>query len=421
MYSKVMLDTFVTSLKDPNWVARVQSWLGVSYAESETNTNTLLSNQIAEFIGDTQDTDSPPPPEPYHRSPSEERLHELGQIDISRRKEQLSQTRRPVRTNPILHVYFSLATELGYEPFYITFIPFIFWSYDPYIGYRITANWVVSMYVGQALKNYWRIPRPACPPAIPLELETATEYGAPSTHAIVGTGLPFYTLYLVYNNYEISFLPSLSLAVLWCVSICLSRVYLGVHSLWDIVTGILISVSILLLVEPVLNICDPVLFERPGFVFVLPLLQILLIKIYPKVEWWSMDLGDTTAILGSGSSMIMGCFLNTSYYTFFLGHLVTKGCLGFAVGTITIEKIGLSVLRSVIGILILIPVRFSSKFLFYRIIPPLFGNHLPLDQVTKIPHYELPYKYLTYNLIGLCITLFVPKAFILLGIPNISL
>ena len=125
----------MSALKDPRWVARVQGWLGVSYAESEGNSgDPLLSNQIAEFIGDTKDTAPRPSFEPYHRSPSAERLHELGGTDISRRTEQLSQARRPVRTNPLLHLYFSLATELGYEPFYITFNSFVFWSYDPYIG-----------------------------------------------------------------------------------------------------------------------------------------------------------------------------------------------------------------------------------------------------------------------------------------------
>ena len=83
--------------------------------------------------------------------------------------------------------------------------------------------------------------------------------------------------------------------------------------------------------------------------------------------------------------------------------------------------LGLSVLRSVLGILILVPVRFTSKFLFYRIIPPLFGNKLPMEQITKVPHYELPYKFLTYNLIGLSITLFVPHTFALIGIPIVSL
>ena len=135
-----MLESIVSSLKDPHWVAMVQGFLGVSYAQSETDTDKVLSNQIAEFIEDTNDTDVPPSPRPYYRSPSAERLHELADNDISRRKEQLTQSRRPVRTNPLLHVYFSLASELGYEPFYITFIPFVFWSYDPYIGMCFPVN-----------------------------------------------------------------------------------------------------------------------------------------------------------------------------------------------------------------------------------------------------------------------------------------
>ena len=130
-----MLETFVAALKDPHWVAWVQSCLGVSYAGKEGDSgDTLLSNQVAEFIGDTTDTDPRPSLQPYHRSPSAERLDQLEGTDISRRKEMLSQGRRPVRTNPLLHLYFSLATELGYEPFYITFNSFMFWSYDPYIG-----------------------------------------------------------------------------------------------------------------------------------------------------------------------------------------------------------------------------------------------------------------------------------------------
>lgn len=69
----------------------------------------------------------------------------------------------------------------------------------------------------------------------------------------------------------------------------------------------------------------------------------------------------------------------------------------------------------------MIPIRFTSKFLFYRIIPPLFGNQLPMEQITKVPHYELPYKFMTYSLIGLSITLFVPRAFVSIGIPIVSL
>lgn len=139
---------------------------------------------------------------------------------------------------------------------------------------------------------------------------------------------------------QVSLLPALMLATLWCVSICVSRVYLGVHSLWDIFTGVTISVSILLLVEPVLNLCDPLLFAQPWYLSVLPLIGVLLVKMYPRVEWWSMDVGDTTAIVASGLSMVMGSFLNSLNHTYFARHMVAGESLGYAIGSITVEKIG---------------------------------------------------------------------------------
>ena len=78
-------------------------------------------------------------------------------------------------------------------------------------------------------------------------------------------------------------------------------------------------------------------------------------------------------------------------------------------------------LRSVVGILILFPVRFVLKFLFYRVLPALVGNRLPIEQLSKVPRYELSYKFVTYNVLGLFITLFVPLSFELLGVPTLSL
>ena len=153
------------------------------------------------------------------------------------------------------------------------------------------------------------------------------------------------------------------IAVLWWVSICVSRVYLGVHSLWDIFTGVTISILILFLVEPVLNWCDPLLIKTPYIVLLLlPLLEILLLKMYPRVEWWSMDLGDTTAIVAAGCAMVMGCFLNPKYNAFFQFYLTKPDLL--LPGTLSIENIGkVSCILSLVEIEIrLIRTLFRSPF-----------------------------------------------------------
>lgn len=110
-----------------------------------------------------------------------------------------------VQTMAIIDFFFRFATELGYEPFYITVIPFFMWNIDSFVGRQAVLLWSISMYTGQALKPLIRWPRPPSPPVIRLEQNPILEleYGFPSTHCIVSTILPFYTLYLTLDRYEV--------------------------------------------------------------------------------------------------------------------------------------------------------------------------------------------------------------------------
>ena len=112
-----------------------------------------------------------------------------------------------VKTFFLLDLFFRFASELGYEPFYITVMPFFMWNVDAYVGRLVIMLWCFSMYAGQAIKPLIRWPRPPSPPVIRLEQNPILEmeYGFPSTHATVCTTLPFYTLYLAYYRYEVSY------------------------------------------------------------------------------------------------------------------------------------------------------------------------------------------------------------------------
>ena len=111
-----------------------------------------------------------------------------------------------VETWPLVDIYFKLATELGYEPFYITGIPFLLWNFDTVLVRHAVLLWGMSMYFGQAAKSVFKIPRPACPPAVRIEQNAnmEREYGFPSTHAMVCTTMPFYLVYLSSWRYEVS-------------------------------------------------------------------------------------------------------------------------------------------------------------------------------------------------------------------------
>lgn len=83
--------------------------------------------------------------------------------------------------------------------------------------------------LGQGIKDIVRWPRPGSP-VIQLQHKWAMEYGMPSTHAMVGVSIPFSVLLYTMDRYQYNIPLGLCLAIIWCTLICLSRLYLGMHT-----------------------------------------------------------------------------------------------------------------------------------------------------------------------------------------------
>jgi len=107
-------------------------------------------------------------------------------------------------TNRFLYYLFHFGANLGNEIFYMTFFPFWFWNIDGCVGRQLCTFWCIFMYIGQATKDIVKLPRPASPPVIQLEKRYALEYGMPSTHAMVGAGIPFAIFFLTKERYIVS-------------------------------------------------------------------------------------------------------------------------------------------------------------------------------------------------------------------------
>lgn len=87
---------------------------------------------------------------------------------------------------------------------------------------------VVSL-LGQGIKDILRWERPG-PPVIKLQSKWAMEYGMPSTHAMVAVSIPFSILLYTMNRYQYNVPVGLFIAVAWCTVVCVSRLYLGMHT-----------------------------------------------------------------------------------------------------------------------------------------------------------------------------------------------
>lgn len=146
---------------------------------------------------------------------------------------------------------FSFGSKLGYELFYTISFSYCFWNIDQFICRRLMLVWAILMYIGQALKDIIRWPRPNGPDLLILEPAYSFEYGMPSTHAILSLSMPVNLFLILYGRYEVNMdykmvctykivliliylqfsIPTfIAISISWCSLICCSRIYLGMHS-----------------------------------------------------------------------------------------------------------------------------------------------------------------------------------------------
>ncbi|CAH1124432.1 unnamed protein product [Ceutorhynchus assimilis] len=322
--------------------------------------------------------------------------------------------------NKLWYYLFVFGTALGDELFYTTFIPFWFWNVDGFVGRRVVLVLGLVMYIGQAFKDIIRWPRPGAP-VIQLQEKWALEYGFPSTHAMVGVSIPFSVVLFTMNRYEYDISWGLAIAFLWCTVVCMSRLYLGMHSVLDIVAGLLLAITLMALLVPLSDHLDNFLLTDPTSPFLLLTSSILMIVYYPNSGKWTPTRGDTTMILSVCVGVLIGAWLN--YQT---GQMTSSDLsLPYIIMWPSWTMFGCLLLRTLIGFALVLLTRQLCKSLSYSFICALLKedetklkkseNTLQNKHKTIV---DLGCKYVTCGMIGFNLVYLIPLLFRLLKIER---
>ena len=152
------------------------------------------------------------------------------------------------------------------------------------------------MYLGQGLKDVIQLERPRMPEVVRLQTKWSEEFGLPSTHAMMGLSVPWAAFYLTMEKY--SFPPSLALSVtcVWVVLVTGSRMYLGMHSLADILAGLLLTTLLMPTLLHLVSLSDIFLLSSP----LAPLLSLsaslLALLLFPSTPHHHWSPSATTAV-----------------------------------------------------------------------------------------------------------------------------
>jgi membrane-associated phospholipid phosphatase len=210
---------------------RVSSSGHLNYSSNES-TSTLTQTETITIKQDENDTEEPEKTSKHKRTLSGPKKF----VNDTDHSHIIAQT---TIHSQFWYYMFLLGASMGNEIFYCLFFPFWFWNVDGAIARKVGFLWGIFMYFGQATKDLLCMPRPASPPVVKLEERYKAEYGFPSTHAMVSAGLPLSLVVLSYSRYNINLPISILIASVFCCWVCCSRLYLGMHSLLDVIAGVL--------------------------------------------------------------------------------------------------------------------------------------------------------------------------------------
>lgn len=285
----------------------------------------------------------------------------------------------------LLDALFSALSCVVSVPFYTAFLPLLFWSGHGQLARQMTLLMAFCDYIGNCIKDVVSAPRPSSPPvkrvtATKDEEDNALEYGLPSSHTLNTVCLSGYLLHYVLTHTQIqgayvTYL-GLSIACTLVFLIALGRIYLGMHSVVDVLAGLLIGLAVLAFWLTVDEYIDSFVISGQNVTTFWAALSFLLLFAYPTPELPTPSFEFHTAFNGVALGIVTG--VQQTYHQF---HHANVPRLFSSELTSTVF-----VGRMLVGIPTILIVKFCSKALAKWTIPVVANTlGVPIKSTSYIP------------------------------------
>ncbi|XP_057314862.1 probable sphingosine-1-phosphate phosphatase [Hydractinia symbiolongicarpus] len=204
--------------------------------------------------------------------------------------------------------YMHIASILGTEEAYVVLFCFLAWIVDMRLARLISVGMAVGFYCANGVKNVFCLPRPPSPPVRPLENAYYT-WGLPSHHSVLAVVCPWYIWFYCLLHYHLeltTFIVLFTLIATWSCSVLICRIYNGIHSPADVVTGSLIGCIIVAFMHRYDNIMDLSSIFNSQSALLLPVISCILLILHPYDEVGLAAFVETTSMVSAATGIILG-------------------------------------------------------------------------------------------------------------------
>lgn len=270
-------------------------------------------------------------------------------------------------------------------PFYTGFLPLLFWSGHSKLARQMTLLMAFCDYIGNSIKDMISSPRPSCPPvrrvtATKDEKENAMEYGLPSSHALNTVCLSGYLLhYVIVHGLEgdsTKVFIGFALVFILVLLVGLGRIYLGMHSVLDVLAGIGLGLVVLSFWLTVHEFIDDFIISGKNVTSFCVVLSFLMCFAYPTPEFPTPSFEYHAAFSGVSFGIISGIQLTYQHFhcegvpQLFTPQLTVPVFLG----------------RVVVGIPAILAVKFCSKAISKWLLPVVCNTlGIPVKSSCYVP------------------------------------
>ncbi|PWN74550.1 phosphatase PAP2 family protein [Bacillus paranthracis] len=264
----------------------------------------------------------------------------------------------------VLTAFFKLVSIIANETLYLIVISISYWCVSKRKAFHMIVMLCFSGYIGIVIKEFMKIPRPYTYDGIQsLYEKSAASYSFPSTHVQLAT--TFWGSFMILCKKRIVWI----IGIVFIILVAISRLYLRVHWLSDIIGAVLFSVIVVYLYTKVtMELSDRKFILLQRIILAVSLIMYVMTSQVDNLKLLGVLTGSTIGI------MLENHFINMNESNDFKTQVV----------------------KTVLGLSIMLIIQFILK----KVIPDMY--------------------YLRYAVTGITITFLCPFMFHMLRIKNVS-